>query len=346
MERHDAKTILISRTDSIGDVMLTLPMAGVLKKMIPGCRIVFLGRNYTRAIIEACIHVDEFVNWDLVKELDKEGQVNQVRALKADVALHVFPEPNIARLIKKADVPMRIGTSHRLFHLRTCNKLVHFTRRKSDLHEAQLNMKLLAPLGIPADYTIPELASYTGFEKIALLKSEYARLIQPDKFNLILHPRSKGSAREWGLDNYSKLIELLPADKFNIFISGTKEEGDSMSGFIAGNPKAMSLCGLLSLEQFISFIAASQGLVAASTGPLHIASALGKKAVGIYSPMKPIHPGRWAPIGPQSQFLVKNVSCTDCRKSGNCHCIREVSPEAVAELLCDGEYGKDRKISG
>jgi ADP-heptose:LPS heptosyltransferase len=197
-------------------------------------------------------------------------------------------------------------------------------------------MKLLAPLGIPTDFTIPELAVYSGFEKTEMLKPEYSALIQPDKFNLILHPRSKGSAREWGLDNYSKLIELLPAEKFKIFISGTQEEGDSMRDFIERNTKATSLCGMLSLGQLISFIASSQGLVAASTGPLHIASALGKKAIGIYSPMKPIHPGRWAPIGFHSHFFAKNLSCSDCRKSGDCHCIREISPESVAEYLCEG----------
>jgi heptosyltransferase-3 len=337
MRRPEMKTILISRTDSLGDVMLTLPMAGVLKQKLPGCRIVFLGKSYTRAIIEACIHVDEFVNWDFVKAASEAEQLKIVRGLKLDVVLHVFPDSKIARLVKKAGVSLRIGTSHRFFHLSSCNKLVHFSRRNSDLHEAQLNMKLLSPLGIPTDFEIPELASYTGFEKIPPLSPEYCSLIQKDKFNLILHPRSKGSAREWGLDNYSKLIERLPTDKFKVFISGTQEEGDSMRDFILSNPKATSLCGKLSLEQFISFINASQGLVAASTGPLHIASALGKRAIGIYSPMKPIHPGRWAPIGPCSDYLVKNIVCTDCRKTAGCHCIREISPEDVSICLQHGQ---------
>ena len=55
--------ILISRTDSIGDVVLTLPVAGILKQTFPGCTIIFLGREYTRAVIEACDHVDQFVAW-------------------------------------------------------------------------------------------------------------------------------------------------------------------------------------------------------------------------------------------------------------------------------------------
>ena len=41
-----ANSILISRADSIGDVVLTLPMAGVLKQILPGVKIIFLGKNY------------------------------------------------------------------------------------------------------------------------------------------------------------------------------------------------------------------------------------------------------------------------------------------------------------
>ena len=48
-----SRTFLISRPDAIGDVVLTLPMAGRLKQLFPGCRVLLLGRNYTRAVAEA-----------------------------------------------------------------------------------------------------------------------------------------------------------------------------------------------------------------------------------------------------------------------------------------------------
>jgi len=201
------------------------------------------------------------------------------------------------------------------------------------LHEAQLNLKLLKGLGIEAEYALPELNQYAGFAPVHALSAEWSGLLAPDKFNLILHPRSRGSAREWGLENFEKLINLLPDSRFRIFVSGTREEGEGMREFLQGNPRIHDLTGKMSLDQLISFIAASSGLVAASTGPLHIASALGKKAIGIFAPMRPIHPGRWAPIGTQACFLVKNEECSDCRKSGNCHCIREITPEQVAEKL-------------
>ncbi|RYG01290.1 MAG: glycosyl transferase family 9, partial [Chitinophagaceae bacterium] len=41
------ENIIISRTDSIGDVVLTLPMAKIIKQQFPDCRIAFLGKEYT-----------------------------------------------------------------------------------------------------------------------------------------------------------------------------------------------------------------------------------------------------------------------------------------------------------
>lgn len=81
----------------------------------------------------------------------------------------------------------------------------------------------------------------------------------------------------------------------------------------------------------ISFIAQIDGVLAASTGPLHIAAALGKHAIGLYAPMRPIHPGRWAPLGKKATFLVKEKYCSKCRNSNRCECIESITAEEVKE---------------
>ncbi|MFM7105313.1 MAG: glycosyltransferase family 9 protein, partial [Flavobacteriales bacterium] len=58
-----------------------------------------------------------------------------------------------------------------------------------------------------------------------------------------------------------------------------------------------------SLDELIQFIGQCQGFVACSTGPMHIAAALGIPTVGLFSPHRPIHPGRWAPLGPNAHYL-------------------------------------------
>ncbi len=328
----DNKTIIISRTDSIGDVVLTLPMAGVIKKFYPNSRIIFLGKTYTKPVVALSKFVDEFINWDELQKMP--NAIDVLKNYNADVFIHVFPNKEIAKLVKATKIPLRIGTFGRLHHILTCNKKVLFTRKKSDLHESQLNLKLLSPLGITQHFELTEIVNFYGFENVPTLSPELKKLIDTNRTNVILHPKSKGSAKEWGLKNYLSLAELLPKDRFKVFVSGTEEEGKLIGNtFNFDDENIVSLIGKLSLTDFIAFIANSDGLVAASTGPLHIAAALNKKAIGLFSPKRPIHPGRWKPVGQKAQAVVFESTCNKCSKGLDCDCISKIEPQTILELL-------------
>ncbi|MEJ2670321.1 MAG: hypothetical protein P8077_08810, partial [Gammaproteobacteria bacterium] len=73
--------LLISRVDAIGDVVLTLPLLGLLKQAHPQMRVTFLGRGYTRAVLEACVHVDAIVDFDELEQLPEAEQIRTVAAL-------------------------------------------------------------------------------------------------------------------------------------------------------------------------------------------------------------------------------------------------------------------------
>lgn len=326
-------TILISRTDSIGDVVLTLPLAGIIKQFIPKCRILFLGRNYTKDVIELSEHVDEFINYDTILKLPKQEQVQAFKYLRITHIIHVFPDRHIAQLAKQANIKYRIGTTNRIWHWFTCNIKISLSRKNSDLHEAQLNTKLLVPLGIDKTFSLEELSSYYGFTKIPLIETSNLDLIDSNKKIIILHPKSKGSAREWGLDNFAKLIQQLDKNKYQICISGTAQDGELLRDFINRHSGITDLTGKLSLAQFIAFINHSETLVAASTGPLHIAAALGKQAIGLFAPIRPIHPGRWKPLGKRATYLALDKNCNDCRKTMKCHCIQAIQTLEVINLI-------------
>ncbi len=317
--------ILLSRTDSIGDVILTLPMAGVLKANFPDCQILFLGRTYTKSIIELSEHVDGFVNYDEILKRDWKAQIEFIKDLNLDIFIHVFPVKEIAKLAKAAGVPRRAGTRNRLWHWLTCSNLIKLSRKNSELHESQLNMKLLSFLNIETNIDLKVIQECYGFSRVKPLGNElFVNLLDKQRTKVILHPKSKGSAKEWGLTNFSKLIQQLPKDKFQIFVSGTKEDGLQLENFIKENPSAIDITGKLSLDEFISFINLCDVLVAASTGPLHIAAALGKKAIGLYSPKRPIHPGRWAPVGKDAHALVFDENCENCKSKRDCNCIEKI----------------------
>ncbi len=320
------KKIIISRTDSLGDVVLTLPLCGVIKAWNPSVQIIFLGKSYTRPLIERCSHIDTFLEWDNIASGERSKTLADTGA---DAIVHVFPVKDICTAAQRADIPWRIATARRWFTWFTCNRLINLPRKNSQLHEAQLNLLLLRKLGIDPSLELNKIPEYYGLSARPV-KVETC----PGIINVILHPRSRGSAREWGLDNYGKLIDLLPAGKFHIFITGTAEDGQSMRAFLDSRRNRITdMTGKLSLDELIDFIAGCDALVAASTGPLHIAAALGRKSIGLFAPIRPMHPGRWAPLGKKASYLVTEEECSRCRKGGECHCIQSITPESVFHRL-------------
>lgn len=322
--------IIISRTDSIGDVVLTLPVATVLKNHFPDIKIAFMGKAYTRPVIEACTSVDVFI--DVEDFMSRE--VN-IFGTKPAAIVHVLPNRKIAQRAKKLNIALRIGTTNRIYHWFTCNKFVKLSRRKSELHEAQLNIGLLRALGITQEYTLEEVGNLFALNHVKPLPAKFAGLLDKDKFNLILHPKSQGNGREWGLENFAKLVHLLEPQKFKLFISGIEKEQPLLEPiFREVGDKVIDITGLMKLSEFMSFIAASDGLIASGTGPIHLAAALRTNAFGIYPPIKPIHPGRWAPLGPRARAFVVNKSCNDCKgNNSSCHCIGEVDPVWLRDAL-------------
>jgi len=296
--------ILISRTDAIGDVVLTLPLCGYLKSVYPDVKISFLGRTYTGPVINCCTAVDDFINYDELKALPLTEQAAFLKSKNIDIIIHVYPRKEIANLARLARIELRIGTTNRLFHWFNCNKLVKLSRKNSTLHEAQLNIKLLSPLGINIIPAKEKLPDYYAFEPKGELPMPIAGLFDKERFNLILHPKSHGSGREWSLDRFGELINMLPPHQFKIFITGSDKEKALLKDWIATLPvHIVDMTGKLSLDELIRFIGNADGLLAASTGPLHIAAATGIHALGLYPILPSIHARRWGPIGKKAEYI-------------------------------------------
>lgn len=296
--------ILLSRTDSIGDVILSIPMAGWLKWAYPEATIHFLGRNYTKDILACSEHIDHVHVKDDWQGMSPDKRNVFIRGLELDAVVHVFPDEEVGTWMKQAAVPKRIGTAKRLHHWRTCNRRPWLSRRHSKLHESQLNLQLLVPLGYQPDLPLSRIAELYGFSQIPALEPKTKECLKEGHFHLILHPKSAGSAREWGLERFGELIRILPAD-VQVILTGTASEGASFRGVLHNMGRSVTdTSGQLSLAQLIALIAASDGLIAASTGPLHIAAASGVHALGLFIAKPPMHPGRWAPIGPLAETLV------------------------------------------
>ena len=307
------KRIIISRTDSIGDVILTLPLCYWIKEKHPNSTLLFLGRNYTRGVLENCCAIDEIHAWDEIEKLPMQSRHQALKGLNADIIVHVFPTKEIAKLAKKANIPIRIGTSHRAYHLLTCTQRVNFTRKNALEHESQLNFHLLKPIGLKKLPSLKEIVKIISQYKVPQqnkLPSEIDKQLEKKQLKYaVLHPKSKGSALEWPLEKYLKLAQSLVEQNYVVFFTGTEAEGKSFRSHLPKQEKIIDLSGKLSLGELITFISRVDLLVACSTGPLHIAAICGTHAVGLYMDERPIHPGRWKPIGENVSVLAQKCIC-------------------------------------
>jgi len=302
--------ILVTRTDAIGDVVLALPLCGYLKQLFPDTRIAVLARTYTRPVIDASDSVDEFLDYEAVFALPENEQVLFLKQFRFDVIIHLVTYPHISSLAKKAGIPMRIGTVSRPYHWITCNRLVWLRRKVSDGHEAALHFHLLRPLGIKK---APEkLWPYYQIRNFEPLPEHYTSLLNTEKFTIILHPKSNKNALEWDLQRFSELIDLLDPDKFRVFITGSEKEHEELKPWLETLPEhVIDLTGKLPLGQLITFIHNTDGLLAGSTGPVHLAAATGINTLGLYPKIRPKHGGRWGPIGPKATFIETETETLD-----------------------------------
>ncbi|PKR81948.1 glycosyl transferase family 9 [Brumimicrobium salinarum] len=323
------KTILISRTDSIGDVILTLPICSWIKANFEDTKIIFLGKSYTVEVLQCFPFIDHIVELNEWEAFSMEKQATLLAERDVDVFIHVFPNKHLARLANKAKIPFRIGTSHRLYHLTTCNVRPNFTRKKSDKHEAQLNFSLLENAGVNQLPSIDEIKELmTEFKPKVSLNGFLKKCLERPQKKIILHTKSQGSAVEWPIENYIELAHRLVAKEYTVYFSGTEKEGKQFRSFLPDNDSIIDISGRSSLGEFITFISQCDALVACSTGPLHIAAVLGIKAIGLYTDLRPMHPGRWAPIGKNSIALT-----ADTKKPPQLEDIHLIKVEDVLEQI-------------
>lgn len=310
------KKILLSRVDNLGDVVLTLPLAGCLKKLYPEAKIYFLGKNYTAPIASLSHDIDEIIKWDELENSTDSEIIEQIKKYDFDMVVHVFSVKRIASICFKAKIPLRLGTAHRIYNWRYCNKLSFFSRKSSDHHESQLNLKLIESLSsqFKINFELNKIREYLNLN--LNYPSQYFndinQYISEDKFNLIIHPKSFGSAMEWPLELFRELVESLDRTKYNVIVTGTKKEEVHLE-MVFLNPlrgKVTSCVGFLTIEQLMALMLKADGIIAASTGPLHLGSILGLNTLGLFPDKRPMFPLRWMPIGVRSSFLLSRKSAS------------------------------------
>lgn len=334
MKIKKSSHVLICRTDNIGDVVLTLPITAWLKQHFPSIKISFLCRAYAAPVVRRCCTVDEVVE---AEEFWRDPQ-SYFASAKVDTVIFAQPDKKLVIAAFKARIPNRIGNARqKLYQLLFCNRRVRFSKSTSTLHEAQFNFQFLRPFGLtdfPEPEAMPPLFRFSHHDD-----ENIKRLLQPYSFNLILHTKSNGHGREWPTGHYYALAKLLSKDRnIHMWLTGSASEGQWLrqnAPELFQLPNVTDICGRFTLDELTTFIKEADGLIASGTGPLHLSAALGQRTLGLFPPTRPMHPGRWAPVGSRAQALCVETSCAGCRErqTVSCDCMMKISPESVAEIV-------------
>ena len=329
-DRYLPSRLGLLRNDALGDTLLALPVASA-------------ARRINRTIEVELVCAPELVDLmrahpdlsDVVADPggDARGLARVLRRRRYEAILVLRPTPRNALAAFLAGIPVRVGTAWRfygtLFNLRW-----HGHRRFNERHEIEYNLLLLQRLlgrdpGTPEFYLPPPPAEQEG--TLALLADQGIALVRP---LVALHPGSSGSALPWPIGHYVELARLLSADGVQVVVSGSADEAD-LTGQVAAVPGVVDLTGRTTLGQLAWIFKSCDTMVSNSTGPLHLAAAVGTKVVGLYPAAEVNSPVRWGPWGPGHKTFRGPVD--DCRRcvGSKCevyNCLEQVSPEQVRRV--------------
>jgi len=306
----EVKRILLFRTDRLGDLILSLPVVEALRTWWPQARCDMLTDPRYVPAAGMQRQVGRVIPNSFRGLRGCRDLVRLLRSERYDATIHLYPRPLFAVAAFLAGIPVRLGTAYR-FYSPLFKPRVPVHRKHMAVHERDLNLILLVGLGIPrlevsAGLVVPEEASQQVTE---LLRREGIDGSAPF---VVLHPGSGGSSLDWPATHYAALGRSLADLGAALVLTGTDRDRDAVELVHEGmHARTTNLCGRLDLPQLAALLARSALLITNSTGPLHLADALGTRVIGLYSPFFYSSPQRWGPYSqPKNILLPETVPAT------------------------------------
>jgi len=280
------KRILLVRTDRVGDVVFITPMIRELRKTYPDAFIAALTQPHTENIL---LH-NPYLDLTLTDDLEKDSfwdVVKELRKYKFTDGLMMMPTQRSAFLMLWAGIKNRIGVGHKLYELITFTGSVSRNNYTPLRHEADYCMDLARKIGVKTDDLTLEIF-LTEKEKKEGAEFLEKFGVDEEDFKIMVHTGSLGSAPNWSEQKYHELIEYIFSELAipNLKVILTARE---MSRYFLDGMKIFDSYKIVNisrsvddLRELIKIIEQADIFIGPSTGPLHIADALGKKVIGIH----------------------------------------------------------------
>ncbi len=292
------RRLLVVRQDRLGDLVLTLPTVAALRRTYPDARLGLMVRPSNVPLARCLTGIDEVLAFDP----DPTRLRAALAGFEPDRVVCVSRGAQLPRAAWRARVRHRLGPGYR-FYSPLWTRRVDERRRDGDRHELEYALSFahragaaIGPTTFPLE--LPSAATAAAREWIVANHVEGP---------VIVHPGSGGSCPRWPLVSFLDLVERLAAGGRPVVLSLGPEdqalaralEGDALTGVPRFTGELDTLAALLRRSSLV---------VSNSTGPLHLAAALGTPTLALHAPWPSCGAARWGPYAPNGWALVAEHS--------------------------------------
>ena len=362
------KKILIIRLSAIGDVVNVLPALKALRKTYPYSHISWLVEDRAQDIIFDNPDLDDVIVFPRKKW--QEGISNPLKCLSTIYEAIIFFKKlrkssfdiviDFHGNLKSGLMTLLSGKKLKLgFHKKNCKEWNHiFTNlhapiMENRIHRIDKNLSLLKLINIETGYIEPQISLANGDKEEILFFLK--KNLDLRKKLIVIHPGTSefGEFKRWPTEKYACLADML-IERLNVSILFTWGPGElKIVNEITSLMKqeATISCKTKSLKQLTEIIRQSSIFISGDTGPMHIASVLGKPIVAIFGPKDPIIYGpyncnRNIHIGDKNEFnglktfsciVNSEIPCAPCKKRRCKHirCLNTISAQKVFDATTE-----------
>jgi len=350
------RSILVIRTDGLGDLMLATPTLKFLRQSYPEHRIILLTRQEWVDVVRNCSYIDEVIPWNIEKYsrnlFYRLRFVRELRSRNFSLALHpVYSrEPKIDEVLCCCRAVEKIGFNGGLNNISLEEKTrndSHYTiliqNGSNETLEIDRNRNFTAKVTgtsiEPADFQ-PEFWLAESDRATARKLLSDAGLNSTRDLVVAMVPGAAWKGREWPARSYAEIADRLAVQYgAKIVILGSRTDEPVASSLASGMRTSFSnLAGKTRLGELAAILQSCSLYIGNETGPLHLAVAAGIPTLGIVGGG---HFGRFYPYGDlnRHRMVYKKMDCFNC----DWNCIHE-SVRCIQEIAVDDVWRATQRI--
>ncbi len=321
MTPANPQRILLVRIGSMGDIVHALPAAAALRGALPGAQIDWLVERKWLPLLEGNPDVNQAIPLDPHSWGATARTVSQLRGARYAAAIDLQGLYKSALLAFLSGARRRIGYAREF--ARESGAALFYNERATPAaaHVVERNLELAAQLAGQPAKSAPRFPVQAAPDAQAWVERELTNRNTGDVY--VISPGGGWRSKCWPAEQFGHLHRRFAArHKLRAVISygpGEKSLAEAVR-LVAGEPEPIVLG--MDLRQLIALLARARFVVAADTGPLHLAAALGRPVVGLFGPTDPARNG---PYSPRAVVIRNAVAADTTYKRG-----AEYSPAMVS----------------